>query len=104
MNADRELLELAAKAAGIAGFYSGFWSCFLLEEGGEWNPRTDDGDSFRLMVKLGMRVEVVLDLGMTCAFVPGAEQGYTVDHEGDVDDATRLAILIAAAETGKTLP
>lgn len=69
---DRELLELAARAAGIrydkeaskphptSGAFFGLW----LQIDGEpyegqrrrWNPLTDDADAFRLAVKLGIKV------------------------------------------------
>lgn len=50
MNTDRELLELAAKAAGFNGRWiqwdgAGF---FQLSNGYVWNPLTDDGDRYRL--------------------------------------------------------
>lgn len=55
---DRELLELAAKAAGIEGQYA-FLHYFDGEEDGicspgnhrVWNPLTDDGDALRLAMK-----------------------------------------------------
>ncbi|MEO1820751.1 hypothetical protein [Pseudomonas sp.] len=54
---DRELLELAAKAAGewpeswhdSEAYFTGVLS--------RWNPLEDDGDAFRLMVALGIRPE-----------------------------------------------
>lgn len=53
---DRELLELAAKAAGIELHH--WWAAgnayMFCEHGGDpcgsWNPLTDDGDAFRLAV------------------------------------------------------
>ena len=56
---DRELLELAAKAADVAMLgwndggepYSGGIGS-ILPSGRVWNPLADDGDAFRLMVKL----------------------------------------------------
>ena len=42
MSADRELLELAARAAG-----PGVW---LEHDDRPWNPLTDDGDALRLAV------------------------------------------------------
>lgn len=54
---DRELLELAAKAAGIelwkdvaGNFYTDPKSSVI------WNPLTDDGDALRLAVMLGIQV------------------------------------------------
>lgn len=57
---DRELLEKAAKAAGL-NLYAA-WSEFGHFEGyrvdalngDAWNPLTDDGDALRLAVKLGL--------------------------------------------------
>ena len=64
---DREMLELAAKAAEITGYrYSesfqsmanwnesdgGWFDAYCL-----WNPLEDDGDAMRLAVKLGFVVE-----------------------------------------------
>ena len=56
---DRELTELAAKAAGIdhpGGEHSRYndgrlWDCNGLRW---WNPLEDDGDALRLAVKLGI--------------------------------------------------
>ncbi len=72
---DKELLELAAKAAGIKvhGLADKFVAqhdygpdglCVANDRGGDslWNPLTDDGDAFRLMVKLN------LNLYVDCAF------------------------------------
>lgn len=54
---DRELLELAAKAAGMR---PGSWFDGYHDEGREtgdhWNPLTDDGDALRLAVRLGLVV------------------------------------------------
>ncbi len=54
---DRELLELAAKAAGMQGCVADFTNperLVFLPDGSsyEWNPLTDDGDALRLAVKL----------------------------------------------------
>ncbi len=58
---DREMLELAAKAAGIA--WSQEYQCYLGEPDVngvrvKWLPREDDGDALRLAVKLGMNVHL----------------------------------------------
>lgn len=89
---DRELLEMAAKAAGLA-----FW-----HENG-WNPLEDDGDAFRLAVKL----EITLShYGAThvCETATGRALADEVDTTGDGYAATRRAIVRAAAEIGKKLP
>ena len=62
MKTDRELLELAAKAAGIVGVWHERGQCIHVTdcEGMSdiwWRPLTDDGDALRLAVKLGFTVE-----------------------------------------------
>jgi hypothetical protein len=65
---DRELLEAAARAAGIDGEYRtericdrGDWlditAIFTSDGMGWWNPLTDDGDAMRLAVAHGMEVD-----------------------------------------------
>ena len=76
---DRELLELAARAAGYEiefDYYGdGRHGRFVIGSGFPpllWNPLTDDGDALRLAVKLRL--------------------------------ATRRAIVRAAAEIGRAMP
>lgn len=90
---DKELIELAAKAAGITGTwhrsgyvaYSG-WS------GSVFDPLSDDGDALRLAVKLNILWDVkvhytrFLDL-----------------YRHDKVAATRRAITRAAAKIGKEM-
>jgi hypothetical protein len=109
---DCELLEAAAKAAGmdVGKAQHNVW--FYCEHGGSgagfyrvsgniyeyWNPLISDGDALRLAVALGMNVE------------PGWAIVNTKDHpfgldfqEPNGDDpmaATRRAIVRAAAEIG----
>lgn len=111
---DRELLEMAAKAAGIVGVWTfgvdfskddpasteAYW---LSDENGfwlkEWNPLTDDGDALRLAVKLGMTVQVM----DSCTLCESTEVRYetVVQHGEDAYEATRLAIVSAAAAIGE---
>ncbi len=95
---DRELLELAAKVAELHHPHGFDW--ITNERGDQWNPLTDDGDALRLVVKLnlgvtvdGYEVEVVTPL--LCTFVEKATMGYSIE------EATRRAIVRAAAEIGK---
>lgn len=69
---DRELLELAAEAAGKSGKYvelhGGGMKFYGIETSiGEalWNPLEDDGDAFRLAVRLGIffRTDFLKTLG-----------------------------------------
>lgn len=56
---DRELLELAAKAAGH-NYYMDSFGVHQIDSG-RWNPLYDDGDALRLAVKLG--VDIYIDDG-----------------------------------------
>ena len=105
MKTDRELLELAAKAAGypVDCAFDDNPLIFGVDAGPdgprEWNPLTDDGDSLRLAV----------DLGIDVSFFEGSVD---VDHESftlarsmpygnDKHAATRRAITRAAAAIGE---
>ena len=101
---DRELLELAAKAAGIDVFW---WpaddpvALRLKRNNDLWNPLTDDGDALRLAVKLFItfRCETFAE-----AITPNGNVFRVFASE--VDDpyaATRRAIVRAAAEIGKSM-
>ena len=86
---DREMLELAARAAGN-GFVIGYW-----------NPLTDDGDALRLAVKLEMELKVY----NTSAHAASAkcERSVCASEKGDPYAATRRAIVRAAAEIGRNM-
>lgn len=113
MTTDRELLELAAKAAGIEihdwknrGDKLGWCALVLGSKYSEWNPITDDGDALRLAVKLSLsiRFDSLLD-GDLAVDVGGEWEGApeamfeTYQHDGST--ATRRAIVRAAAEIGR---
>jgi len=98
---DRELLELAAKAAGIkhpGGEHCingpAVWDCEALRW---WRPLTDDGDALRLAVKLKLIVEV----GSCWLSKYGPVFGE--DVLPDPLSATRRAIVRAAAEIGRAM-
>jgi hypothetical protein len=105
---NRELLELAAKAAGIRINY---WvydndddSPSVLESGGIWNPLTDDGDALRLAVKLGLTVSQLMNNREV--EVNDYDETVFVNefHEPDPCAATRRAIVRAAVEIGRNMP
>ncbi len=113
---DKELLELAAKAAGIPNMRSvklrdidgGSITCYHYEdETGEtfgWNPLIDDGDALRLAVKLGLTHRIVGDTSE--AFKENKVfSAYTSKEKinNDPYTATRRAITRAAAEIGKEM-
>jgi len=100
---DKELLTLAAKAAGIDVKWvrnSGAFYYDNEETGHEiFDPLTDDGDALRLAVKLGIEVNFARSLSRTYVnyrFIALYEM-----HENDPYSATRRAIVRAAAEIGR---
>lgn len=126
---DRELLELAAKAAGIVGewdrdtaFIQERWRFMTpyhnhgMMTAHEWNPLTDDGDALRLAVKLYFHVNLFPPLE---SYLPMGIPGFVevwkcdgtdpihveyIDVGGDYNAATRRAIVRAAAEIGRAMP
>ena len=101
MTTDRELLELAAKAAGIKfhayvenEFFGNGINTGALDRP-LWNPLTDDGDALRLAV----------DLELDIFFNDGDTDVLNVSEGGgDPYARTRRAIVRAAAEIGRSLP
>lgn len=97
---DRELLEAAAKAAGLL-----VWDWlpgphgFAIEtapgHSRRWNPLTDDGDALRLAVKL--RLEVWNNGQEGCAAYDESSDMVAEWNNGDPYAATRRAIVSAAA-------
>ena len=129
---DRELLELAAKAAGYKKYYSHYLgrdSFVTYEEAyysdvkkcqvvGEktmnWNPLTDDGDSRRLQVALSidLRFGVSDNFGPYVHASTEVRRGDFIDfyecyqwvslHPGG-DAAARSAVLEVAASIGQSM-
>lgn len=107
---DRELLELAAKAAGLdIEWQPGDWA-HDNETGCEWNPLTGDGDALRLAVKLGILVqsECYDDYDDMYAAAYKYNNGVEiasvrVPYTDDPYSATRLAIVQIAAIIGKKM-
>jgi len=105
---DRELLEAAAKAAGMPAFASGATGLRVSHDGVRsgyiWNPLTDDGDALRLAVKLNITVSNSEAQKHACASSIKVSGICLNTHQGDPYAATRRAIVRAAAEIGKTNP
>lgn len=119
MRTDRELLELAAKAAGNGAQ----WDCpergmiVLAPSGADvitWNPLTDDGDALRLAVKLGIAIIHDDAAAVRVGWFANQQCPITMDSSGpwfwkewlrdsgdDPNAATRLAIVRAAAAIGE---
>jgi hypothetical protein len=124
MSTDRELLEMAAKAAGLkidkspcngggsgnTGFDSSSNAVLDWHNGKTWNPLTDDGDALRLASKLAFQVHIYRRAGFaTAGGVLAGQSSVTqvnfVGPEGEWSDeainaATRRAIVLAAAAIG----
>ena len=110
MTDDRELLELAAKACGydvVLGFNNSVDKSKIGIRGlGMWNPLIDDGDALRLAVKLKIDIAFCELEGWLVQAMPsnggtGNIRGFTDD--GNSMEATRRAIVRAAAEIGRAL-
>ena len=100
----RELLEMAAKAAGYPCYRpmgdEGFQvKLDPLHRWFDWNPLTDDGDALRLSV------QCKIDVKHYDVYVVAWWDNYfgtgRIDYYGDPCAATRRAIVLAAAEIGK---
>ncbi|MBX6133546.1 hypothetical protein ISD41_26775 [Pseudomonas aeruginosa] len=102
---DRELLELAARAAGYQFSYS-YRSLsspavpVILAETGrwrKWDPRHDDGDALRLAVDAG-----ILDGNAFSVWLNYRNGAMAIEGLG-AREATRLAFVRVAAEIGKSM-
>ena len=120
MKTDRELLELAAKAAGID--WVGIMGNGALATGkngacliGPWSPLTDDGDALRLAVKMHFDLNFYWNgcddqYDEVEAYTNGARKdareqiGFCLSG-GQIDEcaATRRAIVRAAAAIGEAM-
>ena len=105
MNNDRELLEQAAKAAGIEGKIREIQVTYTTETRigigkNRWNPLESDADALRLAVKLQISV---FNNEFVSWVAVGKPQMVTAEelHNNDPCAATRRAIVRAAAEIGK---
>lgn len=98
---DREILEMAARAAGYVIQWSLSGNAMLSAKGhGQrvWNPLTDDGDALRLASDL------LLAVNMDCGYtrVIDMQENSTFQKAPGIE-ATRRAIVRAAAEIGKAM-
>ncbi|MBX9913717.1 MAG: hypothetical protein K2Y25_07450 [Pseudomonadaceae bacterium] len=119
MSEDRELLEMAAKAAGFEDarvtmcIVSGSIKLRVVNAGSIrlWNPLTDDGDALRLAVKLSLLVECYTGVKIHPLYdasnitdvrsVEFDDIALSEAHGDDPYAATRRAIVRAAAAIGK---
>jgi hypothetical protein len=109
---DKELIELAAKAAGIehpGGDHSKYddgrlWDCNRLRW---WNPLLDGSDTLQLGAKLRLNIQHHENFNKSDGYVVvwhGKKHGIMEYYGADPYAATRRAIVRAAAEIGKAMP
>jgi hypothetical protein len=118
---DRELLELAAKAAKIDVLFRediGYF-CTVTKRihekifcgiDTEWNPLEDDGDALQLAVKLSINIQhetlarLPFEETVNCGLYGENSPEWCEEIKGnDPYTATRRAIVRAAAEIGKDM-
>ena len=103
---DRELLEAAAKAAGLEEFsyINGRYAVRTrhtgMQDWSPWNPLTDDGDALRLAVALLLEIHIY-HTGVSVRIPTGDKVVIEADQEPDPYAATRRAIVRAAAAIGE---
>lgn len=104
---DRELLEMAAKAADIKlhRWMGDLQNRYLLDPDFDsglavtWNPLTEDGDALRLAVKLRLCVDIYSEGTTVC----DSDHTEASEHGADNGMATRRAIVRAAAAIGSAM-
>lgn len=106
MKTDRELLELAAKAAGIELLEwdeegQAYWIDQCLGEW--WTPLLFDGDAFRLAVQLKLDVLFFDGFHEVHAGGDGITSAAVESYSDHMAYATRRAIVRAAAAIGEAM-
>lgn len=96
---DQELLELAAKAAGI-NLVGGNWDSDRMEN---WNPLNDDGNTLRLAMRLRITISPS-HIGDPCvtAYAPDWKLKAAEQVDDDICVAARRAIVRVAAAMALT--
>lgn len=125
---DKELIELAAKAAGFNfrwfkvkqwknmrgrigpyRHFTGTVDVYGSHHTKPWNPLTDDGDALRLAVKLGMGISFgqYAPLDVYSVYISKVEHGDEIAvgciTDGDEFGVVRRAIVRAAAQIGREM-
>ena len=115
---DKELLELAAKAAGLTNLsYCPAWKCMAEydeHDGGfykwdtYWNPLTRDSEALQLGILLRLDIKHGITSTGAKSRIVSCEQGFSKEFEEvmgqDPFIAIRRAIVQVAAEIGKAIP
>lgn len=113
IDTEREDMNLAAKAAGMALTWARHFGTTLAfvstdpEGAPTWNPRTDDGDSRRLQCVLKIDLQLTekrawAQGGLNDNFNQCSGQYYS-DHNDDPCAAAREAVFRVAVEIGRAM-
>lgn len=121
MSTDRELLELAAKAAGYSVDFSnsmsmacsdGVYFTHNADTNRWWNPLLDDGDALRLALECQMIVDMryskrdsywAIEVNYWLPLKHGEAASKIAEYSANKQEATRRAIVRSAAEIGKAM-
>lgn len=102
---DRELMQAAAKAAGIQLGFSPkgpLWDQSDISNHKLWNPLANDGDALRLAVRL--KLDMTFGPDSAVEITNGKREDDLVyrwqNTDGDIYAATRRAIVLTAAQIG----
>ncbi len=109
MNADRKMIELAAKAAGIKFKKNSSWGggALTTEDDLFFDPLHNSGDAFKLAIKLELKVMVLHDVSQPKPWLRIEDQAGRWTHVGTKEfeknpyGETRRAIVIAASKLAK---
>lgn len=102
---DLELIEFAAKAAGIEMHRGRGWKSFhdvTRMSGIKWNPLEDDGDALRLACKLNLDVDIQ-ESHTRCWSPDGVITMTSGEYGDDKHRAVRRAIVLTAAAIGERM-
>lgn len=112
---DKELLEFAAKAAGIdvkaLAADGGTAIAFIDGCRRMWSPYTNFGDAFKLATDLRLSIEYLHDMSQPYLWLRITDQSGRWTHAGPSDDFNEnpgpivcRAIVEAAAKVGEAMP
>ena len=100
---EKELIELAAKAAGITGsWHRSGYVAYSGWGGSIFDPLNDDGDALRLAVRLDMHI-ALFGGAMESRVLADGDDWSVEGWECGKEEATRRAITRAAAQIGKEM-
>ena len=99
---DREMLELAARAAGYSFKWGKDWhdKGVPLVDDKSWNPRHDNNDAFRLAARLKIQVAFGTFKDNVASAYKFGSPAVEVENT-DIEAAAREAIFLMAVDIGK---